>query len=245
MQHVSSLMKHFRPFAYCTVCSERFFKTPSKCAAAQQSSELSNKQPNQPSSDTCVAGKPTTNVSVQSRKSNNFDSFDVYMDDGYDKMQPIDAMSRHYHSEIAPSYLMVQTKMSDVCQQHTFAVDTGIVFRALRDYMQACMNGNARVVIGGIGAGRDATPMADRLSCVRKTVSRLLSADDVDVFWRRYREVLTDDRRKLWETLEKSQKEHLRVLQTRDRLDTECEYLRRQNRELKTMIAPYLRSASK
>lgn len=127
------------------------------------------------------------------------------------------------------------------CQKHTFALEPGCVLTVLREYTQHCLTANARIVIGGIGASSASTPMADRLACVRRTVSRLITYEDIDLFWGRYREIFPEERHKLWESLEKGLKEYLRVLQRRDQLDTECEYLRQQNKELHHMLKPFLK----
>lgn len=142
---------------------------------------------------------------------------------------------------MCPSEPAAQRRPLTPCLKHSFAIEPGCVLTVFREYMQACLTANARTVIGGIGASSDATPMASRLSCVRNTVSRLLSFEDVELFWTRYKEIFTDEQHKMWESLEKGLKEYLRVLQRRDQLDTECEYLRQQNKELQHMLQPYLK----
>lgn len=125
------------------------------------------------------------------------------------------------------------------CVRHTLVVETGCVLNALRAYVRTHLNANIRVPVGGIGGRSEATTMAERLACVRSTVSRLLRADDVEMFWRRYREVFNAKHRHLWDSLEIGLKEFMLVLKRREKLDRECQQLRQQNVELRHMLQPY------
>lgn len=109
-------------------------------------------------------------------------------------------------------------------------IDTKGLMNALQSYTQIFIDANQldRVVT-----------MVDRLKRDRPTISRLLSNDDVYQFWYRFQELFTDDKKRVWKALCNGIGVYLKELQKRDVLDTECEYLRRQNFELKHILRGY------
>lgn len=128
-----------------------------------------------------------------------------------------------------------EPKISEVreqCIKHNLVIDAGVVLTVLRKYTESCLNGKME-------SGNIAMTMAARLQRIRNTISRLISADDITLFWKRYRQIFTSDREKLWASLEHGLKIYLKNLKKRDNLDTECEFLRKQNMELKHMLEPY------
>lgn len=219
LRDASTLINYFVPYSWCTVCS------------------FSNEEPSFKSSYKNMSISNKTEAVIGDE---NVDSDLAAYINSFDKTNQAENTDLR-HSVFCGSEPSAPRRPLTPCQRHTFAIEPGCVLQVLREYMQFCLTSNARVVIGGIGASSEATPMADRLSCVRNTVSRLLTYEDVDMFWGRYKEIFTDERHKLWDSLEKGLKEYLRVLQRRDQLDTECEYLRQQNRELQHMLQPYLK----
>lgn len=120
------------------------------------------------------------------------------------------------------------------CDKHNLVIRSGIVLSVLKQYTDSCLNQN-----GKLESANKATTMVTRLERVHNTISRLLSPDDIEHFWKRYREIFSNDKEKLWNSLEHGLKVYLKILQKRDSLDTECEFLRKQNSELKHMLEPY------
>lgn len=219
MRSASTLIYYFVPYSWCTVCSMKIDEQSCK------SSHKTNSYSNKPDTSSC---EDLVDVDLVSYI-NDFDK-SIHADTDTHRSVLQNVLSEHsQHRPITP------------CQNHAFAIEAGCVLTVFREYIQACLNAKARVVIGGIGASTDSTPMDDRLACIRNTVSRSMTSEDVDMFWTRYKEIFTDERRKLWDSLEKGLKEYLRVLQLRDRLDTECEFLRQQNMELKHMLKPFFK----
>lgn len=76
--------------------------------------------------------------------------------------------------------------------------------------------------------------MLARLSRQRYTQSRMLTAGDIVDYWNRFESIFTGER--LWSSIEVGLKTYLKVLQRRDQLDTECQYLREQNSELRHLL---------
>lgn len=116
------------------------------------------------------------------------------------------------------------------CPNHYLVMESSTLMNVLRSYTKTYLNANQVDHIA---------TMVERLRRNRSTVSRLLSNSDVTKFWRRFQEIFSIENIKLWTALEKGIEVYLSVLQKRDRLDTECEYLRRQNAELKYVLKEY------
>lgn len=80
----------------------------------------------------------------------------------------------------------------------------------------------------------DATTMLARLSRQRYTQSRMLTTGDIVAYWNRFETIFTGER--VWSSIEVGLKTFLKLLQRRDQLDTECQYLRKQNSDLRHML---------
>ena len=63
---------------------------------------------------------------------------------------------------------------------------------------------------------------------------------DVKNFWAQFLLAFPEDKQKLWKSLEHGLNHYLIILKEREQLDTQCEFLRRQNAELKHLLKRYL-----
>lgn len=234
MRDVSTLIKHFVPYAWCTVCSMENMETDTTTNASGRTTRT-----------TSIARKSSARQTRSTNDTNDFVDADLaaYIED-FERANEADTYTRKsfYPSSALPDGHMVTDDRPPItpCDRHTLAIQTGCVLKVFRQYARACLNANTKAVVGGIGERTQATSMAARLVCERSTVSRMIDGDDVQLFWQRYRDVFTVERQRLWESLESGLKEYLRVLQRREQLNTECEFLRRQNAELRHMLQPYL-----
>lgn len=86
--------------------------------------------------------------------------------------------------------------------------------------------------------------MEDRSTKVKSTVSRLLSPNDVQQFWKRFENIFTPEKEKVWQSLEYGLTQYLKVLKEREELDNECEFLRNQNAELKHLMQKFVPDAN-
>lgn len=266
MRDVSTLISHFVPYAWCLVCTPAETEVLS-AVEPMEKSESSIVNSYQASRNTIADLKASyrrkTNLMVVAKaKSNSVVSSDGKFTEfmGADLAAIIRDIDRtdqvaqtpwspHKVSSSLDALSMpldecLERPTATPCERHTLVIETGCVLAVLRSYARACLNASRTKAVGGIGGRTEATTMAERLACVRRTVPRLLSADDVELFWRRYREVFTAERHQLWEALENGLQVYLRVLRRREQLDGECDQLRRQNAELRHMLQPYLNGHS-
>lgn len=86
--------------------------------------------------------------------------------------------------------------------------------------------------------------MEDRATKVKSTVSRLLAPSDVQKFWKRFENIFTPEKEKVWQSLEYGLSQYLKVLKEREELDNECEFLRNQNAELKHLMQKFVPDAN-
>lgn len=256
MRDISTLITHFVPYAWCLVCTP----TESDVLPTEESnnsSDTSMSVSRQASRNTIAELKASfrrkTMMSMAKVKAHSVVIRDSrateFMDDDLAAIiQDIDRNDQAAQATPNKMSFFVDALSFDECleppptpcERHTLVIETGCVLAVFRSYARACLNANRKTAVGGIGGRTEATTMAARLACVRSTVPRLLSADDVELFWRRYREVFTEERRQLWESLEHGLQEYLRVLRRREQLDEECEQMRQQNAELRHLLQPYL-----
>ncbi|XP_059609888.1 dynein regulatory complex protein 1 homolog [Phlebotomus argentipes] len=77
-------------------------------------------------------------------------------------------------------------------------------------------------------------------SKMRLTLSRLLDPAEVRNFWQQFRCAFPEEKERLWQGLEYGLTEYLNVLREREKLDSECGQLRRQNEELRHLLQKYV-----
>lgn len=179
---------------------------------------IDNNDTNSNSSDNSI------NINVETDSLNS--SLNEYIENFHDKSE----YCRAIQNLQAKSNGVDEKVPSKPCSNHYLIMESTTLMNVLRLYTNTYLNKNQVDRIG---------TMVERLRRNRSTISRVLSNDDVTMFWRRFQEIFHGENLKLWTALEKGIVEYLKVLQKRDRLDTECEYLRRQNAELKHVLKAF------
>lgn len=74
---------------------------------------------------------------------------------------------------------------------------------------------------------------------MKSTISRLLATHDIENFWQQFNAAFTPEKEKVWQGLEYGLSQYLKVLKEREELDSECEFLRNQNAELKHLLQKF------
>ena len=80
----------------------------------------------------------------------------------------------------------------------------------------------------------------DKLLNNNVTLSRSLTTEDITNYWKRYREIFSTKKEKLWDGLLIGLHKYHDILKERHRLNNETECLRRQNEELKRLLETYM-----
>ncbi|CAG9813113.1 unnamed protein product [Phaedon cochleariae] len=79
-----------------------------------------------------------------------------------------------------------------------------------------------------------------RLERKRHTISRLLNINDIKMFWEKYKTVFNEDRIRVWDALLEGLKHYHEILKERKNMCEEVVELRKQNNDLKKLLANYI-----
>jgi Sperm tail C-terminal domain len=80
--------------------------------------------------------------------------------------------------------------------------------------------------------------IASRMSKSKETLSRLIDDEDVEKCFASF--VFPDEREKFWNVIEDGLQRYLKTLREREKLETDCEFLRRQNEELTHLLQKFV-----
>uniref|UniRef100_A0A336MHQ0 CSON001907 protein n=1 Tax=Culicoides sonorensis TaxID=179676 RepID=A0A336MHQ0_CULSO len=119
---------------------------------------------------------------------------------------------------------------------HTILIDSTDVLEVLKEFVQVHISASDEMKT-------TTTTIEDKSPQVKSTVSRLLSPNDVQQFWKRFDNVFSPEKEKVWQSLEYGLSQYLKVLKEREELDNECEFLRNQNAELKHLMQKFVPDA--
>ncbi|XP_055695104.1 dynein regulatory complex protein 1 homolog [Lutzomyia longipalpis] len=118
-------------------------------------------------------------------------------------------------------------------ENHEFVLEVPKVLTILRDFMGDHY---------GTKGQQDENQLSDieNIPKMRLSLSRLLDSGEVRDFWQQFRRVFPEEKERLWQGLEYGLTDYLKVLKDREKLDTECTHLRKQNDELKHLLHKYV-----
>nr|CAI5869388.1 unnamed protein product [Callosobruchus analis] len=95
-------------------------------------------------------------------------------------------------------------------------------------------------VAGYFKAGVGLPTTRQRLERKRNTISRLLDKEDIVQYWKQYNEVFDTDRQRVWDALLEGLTSYHEILKKRRNLCEEVVSLRKQNEDLKRLLANYI-----
>ncbi|KAG5886055.1 hypothetical protein JTB14_009504 [Gonioctena quinquepunctata] len=122
------------------------------------------------------------------------------------------------------------TEEKVLCQyNHPLIISSMFLLVALKDFVAAYYKQK-----------KAAPTTRERLDRKRNTVSRLLSDKDIRMYWDKYRTVYSGERVRIWEALLEGLKNYHEILKDRKTLCEEVVDLRRQNEDLKRLLANYI-----
>lgn len=116
-----------------------------------------------------------------------------------------------------------------ICQyNHPLLMSSVYVLMALRDFVVAFYEEKQRF-----------PTTRERLTQKRQTMSRLLDDKEIVQFWEKYKAAFNENRIRLWDALLEGLKKYHEVLKDRKLLCEEVVALRKQNQDLKRLLANY------
>lgn len=89
-----------------------------------------------------------------------------------------------------------------------------------------------------ISVSRPKQNIASRMSKSKDTISRTIDPADVEKCFQSFN--FPPEREKLWNVLEDGLQRYLKVLRERETLESDCEFLRKQNQELNHLLQKFV-----
>nr|CAI5869383.1 unnamed protein product [Callosobruchus analis] len=251
-KYISLMVNYFIPYAYCPVCSgtnpvDTLMKFGSAGTVSilsmiiDQDEPLENKdvdktyfatQQPEDKIDEIVIDLVTSESFLQDRDIPKDDSIeeicgkamlDQFLDDQY------------YTTEVnektgATVKRLVTANERLWCRyNHPLVISSTYVIMALRQFVQ-----------GYYKAGKALPTTRERLERRRLTISRLMTNEDIKLYWEKFRLIYNKDRVKIWDALLEGLTYYHEILKKRRNLCEQVVSLRNQNEELKRLLANYI-----
>ncbi|VEN63136.1 unnamed protein product, partial [Callosobruchus maculatus] len=154
-----------------------------------------------------------------------------------------DAIDEICGEAMLDQYYMDANEMRGVAKKKTFMADE----RFLCQFKHPLMISSAYIIIalrdfvaGYFKAGKGLPTTRERLQRKRNTISRLLDNHDIVLYWNQYKEVFNADRQRVWDALLEGLTSYHEILKKRRNLCEEVVSLRKQNDDLKRLLANYI-----
>jgi len=113
---------------------------------------------------------------------------------------------------------------------HLLEIEAVFVTRALRKFIERCHFVRSKEMLH----------LQEKLTEKKTIVSRNMTVEDVISFWKRYSEIFSAKKERLWDGLLIGLKKYYEILKERHHLSIETESLRRQNAELRRLLKTYI-----
>ncbi|XP_015599307.1 dynein regulatory complex protein 1 isoform X2 [Cephus cinctus] len=234
-EEVDLLLNFFLPYAYCPTCHNKEEVTFNDDEPSDKAFEL-----------TMCLNEDTCPDTFEDNRELSEDSEDNPESRGSNESSTIsgEATSQEFHSSSSAVPRMEEfefikdagtneLRQREVsCKKgHLLDIHPAYVMKALKEFVA-----KYHVIRRG-----EATPsFQTRLTQEKLTVSRNLTVEDVTEFWRRYRDIFSTKKEKLWDGLLIGLHKYHEILKERHRLNLETKRLRRQNAELRRLLEIYM-----
>lgn len=113
---------------------------------------------------------------------------------------------------------------------HLLEIEAVFVTRALREFIERYHFVRSKETLN----------LQEKLTEKKMVVSRNMTIEDVTSFWKRYSEIFSAKKERLWDGLLIGLKKYHEILKERHNLNIETESLRRQNAELRRLLKTYI-----
>ncbi|XP_060522355.1 dynein regulatory complex protein 1 isoform X2 [Cylas formicarius] len=248
--YINVLVNHFLPYTFCPVCQSSTLsgttKTESKIYS--HSSQLSSMFSKFGDSETLQipelddvleAIRPTDDV-IENILSELIVPDETIDDDLFDRSEDAEdicgaAIGDQYVSSGRKTRDRKRVSLAKIseyasCQfNHPLIISSVYVLRALREF-----------VTSYYVAKTGAPTIGEQLQKKRLTISRCLSEQDIKSYWEKFKMNFTDDRVRTWDALLEGLKKYHEILKDRKAVCDDVVKLRKENAELKRLLANYL-----
>lgn len=113
---------------------------------------------------------------------------------------------------------------------HLLEIEAIFVTRALREFIERYH----------FVRSKEMSHLQEKLTEKKTVVSRNMTVEDITSFWKRYSEIFSAKKERLWDGLLIGLKKYYEILKERHHLNVETESLRRQNAELRRLLKTYI-----
>ncbi|XP_018327952.1 dynein regulatory complex protein 1 [Agrilus planipennis] len=259
-KQIEILVQYFLPYAYCPICRDKSNETITTAPLEDSKSEITATTSTETVSE-------SENIETDEAKEASGSSFDqkayVEMIDklkgtGEEIGKVIEDVldSPHTTTETHSTYESDGEMKGPKISQLKEATPLPHQARPKVDYVEPCRVSCERhhpLMISSIYALRALRDFADevlphdfgpktmteRLSNVRRNISRLLTEEDIKFFWMQFRNVFSPTKEQLWDGLMFGLQKYHEILKDRKKISEEVLCLRHQNNELKRILETY------
>ncbi|XP_011299599.1 dynein regulatory complex protein 1 [Fopius arisanus] len=219
---VNLLMIFFLPYAYCPLCDEE----------ERQRQLLEQMPPEEPEDkNICLCNEDLDEKSIRL-----ITQVIKHLPDPNEDVKKPTADSTSSSSELSTgSHFSAELVVPNPQEPaltctigHLLQIHSENVIKALREFVEKYHEAKRAETIWGDGKTSQSV-----------TLSRSITAEDMTEYWRRYREIFSRNKEKLWDALMIGLHKYHEILKDRQKLRQETDSLRRQNDELRRLLEPY------
>ncbi|CAD7088159.1 unnamed protein product, partial [Hermetia illucens] len=243
IEDISALIHYFLPYAWCPNCSTGL--SPAAISRLHQveleqfqTKDIDSVIYDELSEKATLKDTEGSGKSEKSHQSTEEESSEIVTKDEENPMD--DLMKEFAKKEVLDRKRSVQFEEKVVveeettCVNHYLVIEPAFVLTALREFAEKHL---CQIALPGITKSK--TSGSER-SSRRRNLNRNISRTDIETFWHQFNNIFPQSKLKLWQNLEHGLNHYLKVLKDRVTLDAECEFLRKQNAELKHLLQQYL-----
>ncbi|OAD52188.1 hypothetical protein WN48_02753 [Eufriesea mexicana] len=239
------LLNFFLPYAHCPTCTIKVVSTPSICRQSGEATESSSSLTTLPDvcgSDTLngeevklVAAVAGALCCEKLPEGDECESETVSSrNETESRSNEIPSENVHVESTCVSEGIVEVTDKDGASKRlltcdkgHLLAVETEYVSSALKEFVE-----KYEFVKKEIFPNK-------KIFKEKTTVSRNITDQDITEFWKRYRNIFSKDKERLWDNLLVGLKKYYGVLKERHRLNTETRSLRKQNTEMRRLLSKH------
>ncbi|XP_055377885.1 dynein regulatory complex protein 1 homolog [Condylostylus longicornis] len=240
---VECLTKYFLPYAYCPNCSdgiqiedveeilERDSPSKEKIHQLEEDANIFKHRTDSIKETKLVPCTPHAeeiHETSSQRSGTAFENFSEEIDQKVDTLISKTSPEHELKLETLKIQKSVKSEETPKCANHYLIIEPSLVLTGLKDFAEKHLQKHSGIT--------SSSPSNSETS----SNTKMISSGEVKKFWNQFSDVITEEKLKLWKCVEHGLNHYLVTLRDREELDRQCEFLRRQNAELKHLLTRYL-----